>query len=111
MTDVTQELTFCLNVIRYLKYPIFEQKTLYAPRLMLFDTCPWEGAGRIAYGGTLMEEEQIRLLEKASQSNLSLHNISNNSEWRHGFPPAISMIQNQIAKNCLNLPDYSIDLA
>ena len=28
LTDVTQGVTFCLNVIRYLKYPIFEQKTL-----------------------------------------------------------------------------------
>ena len=43
-TDVTQEITFCLNVIRYLKYPIFEQKTL-APYALRFLT---KGAGRKA---------------------------------------------------------------
>ena len=34
-SDVTQEVTFCLNVIRYLKYPIFEQKTLCALRFLM----------------------------------------------------------------------------
>ena len=55
ITDITQEITFCLYVIRYLKYhPIFKQKTLCALRLTLFDK---RRRARIAYGGTLMEEE------------------------------------------------------
>ena len=40
VTYVTQEVTFYLNVIRYLKYSIFEQKTLCALRLTLFDGLP-----------------------------------------------------------------------